>query len=48
MKKNAELTAEALAANSKIIQDEIENDELKVFSAYYNLGSGKVDFFEEA
>lgn len=48
VKKNAELTAEMLAATSPIIQNEIKNDELKVFSAYYNLGSGRVDFFEEA
>lgn len=48
VKKNAELTAEALAANSSIIQNEIQNGELKVFSAYYNLSDGHVDFFEEA
>jgi len=48
VKKNAKLTAEALAANSSIIQNEIQNGELKVFSAYYNLSDGHVDFFEEA
>lgn len=48
VKKNAELTAEALAANSAIIQNEITHGELKVFSAYYNLSDGHVDFFEEA
>jgi carbonic anhydrase len=48
VKKNAELTAEELAAKSEIIQNEIQNGELKVFSAYYHLDSGQVDFFEEA
>lgn len=48
VKKNAELTAEELAAKSEIIQNEIQNGELKVFSAYYHLDTGKVDFFEEA
>ena len=48
VKKNAELTAEALAANSAIIQNEITHGELKVFSAYYNLSDGHVDVFEEA
>lgn len=48
VKKNAELTAEELAAKSEIIQNEIKNGELKVFSAYYHLDSGKVDFYEEA
>ena len=36
VKKNAELTAEDLAAKSEIIQNEITNGELKVFSAYYH------------
>lgn len=48
VKKNAELTAEALAANSDIIKKEITSGELKVFSAYYHLDNGQVDFFEEA
>ncbi len=48
VKKNAEITAEELAAKSTIIQNEIKNGELKVFSAYYHLDSGKVDFREEA
>lgn len=48
VKKNAELTAEMLAANSPIIQNEINNGELKVFSAYYSLSTGYVDFQEEA
>lgn len=48
VKKNAEVTAEELAAKSPIIQKEINRGELKVFSAYYNLTDGRVDFFEEA
>lgn len=41
VKKNAELTAESLLKNSDILS---KAKDLKVAPAYYNLGSGKVDF----
>lgn len=44
VKTNAQLTAEELSNKSAIIKNEIETDELRVLSAYYNLGTGKVDF----
>ncbi|MCO6493209.1 MAG: carbonic anhydrase [Phaeodactylibacter sp.] len=46
VKKNAELTAREIIRRSPIIQEEATKRELKVVSAYYNLASGKVDFFE--
>ena len=44
VKKNAELTAAELLSRSAIIQGAVDNGKLKVVPAYYNLGSGKVDF----
>ena len=41
VKKNAELNAAELVNNSQIIRDA---EDLKIIPAYYNLGSGKVDF----
>ena len=44
VKKNAELVAEALSANSSIIKYKVDTGAVKIIPAYYNLGSGKVDF----
>ncbi len=44
VKKNAELTVEELKARSTIIGDAVKNGKLKIVPAYYNLGSGKVEF----
>lgn len=44
VKTNAQLTAEALSTKSAIIKKEIEAGKLRVFPAYYNLGTGKVNF----
>jgi len=45
-KHNARLTAQALTSNSKIIADAVSGAGVTVISAYYNLGSGAVDFDE--
>jgi len=44
VKKNAELTGNALAARSEIIGDAMDSGKLKIMPAYYNLGTGKVDY----
>ncbi|MFZ9046235.1 MAG: carbonic anhydrase [Cyclobacteriaceae bacterium] len=44
VKKNAEMTARELAARSAIIGSAVEAEQVKIVPAYYNLGSGKVDF----
>lgn len=44
VKKNAELTGRALAQRSDIITDAIEGGKLKIMPAYYNLGSGEVEY----
>jgi len=44
VKVNANLTATALADRSAIINDARNNTGLKIVPAFYNLGSGKVDF----
>lgn len=44
VKKNAVLTAKELQAKSSIISKAVEKEEAKIVSAYYNLGSGKIDF----
>ena len=44
VKKNAELTAEELKNRSSIIANAVKNRKLKIVSAYYNLGNGKIDF----
>lgn len=46
VKKNAELTAIELADRSPIIKKAEAAGTLKIIPAYYNLGSGKVDFVE--
>ncbi|MBU0529364.1 carbonic anhydrase [bacterium] len=43
---HTKLTADKLIVESHIIAKAIENDALKIIPAYYNLESGKVDFFE--
>jgi len=43
-KKNAELTVGELISRSEIIRNAVEKGDVKVFHAYYNLDSGKVDF----
>jgi len=44
VKVNASLTSSALAERSAIIRDARDNGGLKIAPAFYNLGSGKVDF----
>ena len=44
VKKNAELTGGELAARSDIIGNAASSGKLKIMPAYYNLGSGAVDF----
>ena len=44
-KKNAELTVGELKNRSEIIKNAIDKGDVKVVPAYYNLDSGKVDFF---
>jgi carbonic anhydrase len=44
VKKNAELTAKELNNRSSIIKNAVDNGDLKIVPAYYNLDSGKVDF----
>ena len=44
VKKNAELTGLSIYKNSKIIQKEVDDQQVKIISAYYHLDSGKVDF----
>ena len=43
--KNAELTVGELKNRSDIIKNAIDKGDVKVIAAYYNLDSGKVDFF---
>ena len=45
VKKNAELSANDLYDRSAIISGAVDSGKLKIVSAFYNLGSGKVDFF---
>lgn len=44
VKTNAQLTAKELVNRSSIIKNAVDNGKLKIVPAYYNLGSGKVDF----
>lgn len=44
VKKNAELVAQDLVANSAIIKDAVDSGKVKIVPTYYNLDSGKVDF----
>lgn len=44
VKKNAELSANDLYNRSDIIKGAVDKGQVKIMSAFYNLGSGKVDF----
>ena len=44
VKKNAQLVAETLSERSGIVRGALESGALKVVPAYYELGSGKVEF----
>ncbi|WP_370087125.1 carbonic anhydrase [Ekhidna sp.] len=44
VKKNAELSAKDLYDRSAILKGAVDKGKLKIVSAFYNLGSGKVDF----
>jgi len=44
VKKNAEMTAKELENRSSIIGDAVRSGDVKIYPAYYNLDSGKVDF----
>lgn len=44
VKKNAKLNAEELSARSAIIKKAVDSGKLQVVPAYYNLGTGKVNF----
>ena len=46
IKINAADNAKALASNSQIIGDAVVNNSVVIKSAYYNLGSGIVDFID--
>ena len=46
IKINAADNAKALASNSQIISDAVVNNSVIIKSAYYNLGSGVVDFID--
>ena len=48
VKKNAELNAQELISRSAIISGALQNGEIAIVPAYYNLDSGKVDFLEPA
>lgn len=43
---HVKLTAEKLIKDSGLLSKAIDNNTLEIISAYYNLESGKVDFFE--
>lgn len=44
VKKNAQIVAGDLKNRSDIIKKAVESGEVKIVPAYYNLGSGKVEF----
>ncbi|MBC6411375.1 MAG: carbonic anhydrase [Ekhidna sp.] len=46
VKKNAELSAKDLYSRSSIIRNAVDQEKVQIHSAFYNLGSGKVDFLE--
>jgi carbonic anhydrase len=47
VKKNAEMNAGQIVIRSPIIQKAMKEREIKILPAYYELGSGKVDFMED-
>lgn len=44
IRKNAHLTAEELVKRSAIIANAVKDDKLIIVTAYYHIGSGKVEF----
>lgn len=44
VKTNASLTAQELISRSNIIRDAVQNGQVEIVPAYYNLDSGKIDF----
>jgi len=44
VKKNAQMVAKELASRSDIIGKALKGKKIKIVPAYYNLGTGKVDF----
>jgi len=44
VKKNAELTGQALKNRSSIIREAVESGKVRILPAYYNLGTGAVDW----
>ena len=46
VKKNAQMVSSELPLRSKIIADAVAAGKLKIVSAYYELGSGKVTFLD--
>ncbi|MFK7953157.1 MAG: carbonic anhydrase [Ekhidna sp.] len=44
VKKNAQMTGDELVNRSAIIKGAVDSGSVKIVPAYYNLGSGKVDF----
>ena len=47
VKKNARLNAKELINRSEIIRTAVEQNKLKIVSAYYHLKSGQIDFMED-
>ena len=45
-KVNAKNSAKALVQNSDILNQAVQNEDVQIRIAYYNLGSGQVDFGE--
>lgn len=48
VKTNAKLTGEQIRERSSIISEAVAAGNTKIVSAYYNLGTGKVDFMDAA
>jgi carbonic anhydrase len=46
VKENAKITADLLRQQSEIIRGAVESGKITIIPAYYNLKSGKVDFYE--
>ena len=46
VKKNAQMTSEELASRSGIIGNAVNSGSLKILPAFYNLGSGAVDYLD--
>lgn len=46
VKTNAKVTADELVARSAIIRDAVEQGKVTIAPAYYNLGTGAVDFLD--